>query len=311
LRAHTVSGMESTQTLHDFVLNLLTNPEARSAFELDPEGTLNAAGLGDITAADVQDVVPLVVDYAPVQGITGLVPTSDLGLGQVGALTADPTNAIGQLQTVTQQLSLGVPTPTADANVNIAAVGAITVDTGGISLATTGLIPGIGVTAGTSGAAVDLSGTHDLAGTLDSDVVGPVGADATGAVDATLGTATGLVPGAPVDGVLGTTDDTLGTVDSQLDGVTGLVGSVTSGIGVPPVDLPELNDTLGSDSLLSGATSTVDSTLDGVGVGGLLGGGADAHGSAGAAGLHGTVHGSAGADAHTDGGLLGVTDILF
>jgi hypothetical protein len=300
--------MESTQTLHDFVLNILTNPEARSAFELDPEGTLNAAGLGDITAADVQDVVPLVVDYAPVQGITGLVPTSDLGLGQVGAL-GDTTNAIGQLQSVTQQLSLGVPAPSADANVNVAAVGAITVDTSGISLGTTGLIPGIGVAASTSGASVDLSGVHDVAGTLDSDVVGPIGADATGTVDATLGTATGLVPGAPVDDVLGTTDHTLGTVDGQLDGVTGLVGSVTAGVGVPPVDLPELNDTLGSDSLLSGATSTVDSTLDGVGVGGLLGGGADAHGSS--AGVHGTVHGSATADTHADGGLLGVTDILF
>lgn len=299
--------MESTQTLHDFVLNLLTNPDARTAFELDPEGTLNAAGLGDITAADVQDVVPLVVDYAPVQGITGLVPTGDLGVGQLGAL-GDTTNAIGQLQTVTQQLSLGVPTPSADANVNVAAVGAITVDTSGISLATTGVIPGIGVAASTSGAAVDLSGVHDLAGTLDSDVVGPVGANATGTVDATLGTATGLVPGAPVDGVLGTTDHTLGTVDTQLDGVTGLVGSVTAGVGVPPVDLPELDDTLGNDSLLSGATSTVDSTLDGVGVGGLLGGGTDAHGSAG---VHGTVTGSATADTHSDGGLLGVTDILF
>jgi hypothetical protein len=299
--------MESTQTLHDFVLNLLTNPEARSAFELDPEGTLNAAGLGDITAADVQDVVPLVVDYAPVQGITGLVPTGDLGLGQIGAIDGNATNVIGQLQTVTQQLSVGVPTPSADANVNVAAVGAITVDTSGISLATTGLIPGIGVAASTSGATVDLSGAHDVAGTLDSDVVGPVGADATGAVDATLGTATGLVPGAPVDSVLYTTDDTLGTVDSQLDGVTGLVGSVASPLGVPPVDLPELDDTLGSDSLLSGATGTVDSTLDGVGAGGLLGGGADAHGSAGVAGLHG----SANADTHTDGGLLGVTDILF
>ncbi|BCB79774.1 hypothetical protein GCM10022251_39950 [Phytohabitans flavus] len=296
--------MESTQTLHDFVLNLLTNPEARSAFELDPEGTLNAAGLGDITAADVQDVVPLVVDYAPVQGITGLVPTSDLGLGQVGALGGDATNVIGQLQTVTQQLSVGVPTPTADANLNVAAVGAITVDTSGFSLATNGIIPGIGVAAGTSGASVDLSGVHDVAGTLDSDVVGTVGADATGTVDATLGTATGLVPGAPVDGLLDTTDDTLDTVDSQLDGVTGLVGSVTSGLGVPPVELPELDDTLGNDSLLGGATGTVDSTLNGVGVGGLLGGGAEAHGSAG-------LHGSVGADTHTDGGLLGVTDILF
>ncbi|MFC0527937.1 IniB N-terminal domain-containing protein [Phytohabitans kaempferiae] len=299
--------MESTQTLHDFVLNLLTNPEARSAFELDPEGTLNAAGLGDITAADVQDVVPLVVDYAPVQGLTGLVPAGDLGLNQIG-LEGDTTNVIGQLQSVTNQLSLGVPAPTADANVNIAAVGAITVDTGGISLGTSGVLPGLGATASTSGAAVDLSGVHDVAGTLDSDVVGPVSADATGAVDSTLGTATGLVPGAPVDDVLGTTGGALDTVDAQLDSVTGLVGSVTAGVGVPPVELPGLDDTLGGDSLLNGATSTVDSTLDGVGVGGLLGGTeASAHGSASVAG----VHGSASADAHTNGGLLGVTDILF
>lgn len=300
--------MESTQTLHDFVLNLLTNPEARSAFELDPEGTLNAAGLGDITAADVQDVVPLVVDYAPVQGITGLVPTGDLGLGQIGGLDGGATNAIGQLQSVTQQLSLGVPTPTADANVNVAAVGAITVDTSGVSLTTGGVLPGIGVAASTSGASVDLSGVHDVAGTLDSDVVGPIGADATGAVDATLGTATGLVPGAPVGDVLGTTDSTLDTVDDQVDGVTGLLGSVTSGVGVPPVDLPELDDTLGSDSLLSGATGTVDSTLGGVGVGGLLDG-AGASGSANVAGIHGSA--SADADTHNSGGLLGVTDILF
>jgi hypothetical protein len=301
--------MESTQTLHDFVLDLLTNPEARAAFELDPEGTLNAAGLGDITAADVRDVVPLVVDYAPVQGITGLVPAGDLG--QIGGLDGGATDAIGQLQTVTQQLSVGVPSPSADANVNVAAVGAITVDTTGISLTTTGIIPGVGVAASASGAYVDLSGVHDLAGTLDSDVVGPVGADATSAVDATLGTATTAVPAAPVDGVLDTADDTLGTLDSQLDDATDLVGSVTSPLGVPPVDLPELDDTIGSDSLLSGATGTVDSTLDGLGVPGLVGGGAEAHGSAGAAGVHGTVHGSAGADADAERGLLGVTDILF
>lgn len=295
--------MDSTQTLHDFVLNLLTNSEARSAFELDPEGTLNAAGLGDITAADVQDVVPLVVDYAPVQGITGLVPTGDLGLG---ALDAAPTSAIDQLQTVTNQLVVGAQSTTVD--VNAAAVGAIAVDSTGFSLATTSVVPGIGIAGSTSGVAIDLSGVHDVADTLDSDVVGPVTTDATGTVDGTLGTADGLVGDTSVDGVLGTTDYTVNTLTSQVSGTTDLVGSVTSGLGVPPVELPEL-DELGGGSLVGGVTGTVDSTLDGVGAGGLLSGDASLHGTAG---VHGTaeINGSADAGA-TSGGLLGVTDILF
>ena len=35
--------MEFSPTLQDFVLNLIYDPGARSAFELDPHGTLEAA----------------------------------------------------------------------------------------------------------------------------------------------------------------------------------------------------------------------------------------------------------------------------
>lgn len=281
--------MDSSQTLHDFVLNLLTDAEARSAFELDPEGVLNDAGLGDITAADVQDVVPLVVDYAPVQGITQLAPVQDLG---IGAIDSDPANVIGQLQAVTSQLTAGVQSTSAD--VNVAAIGAIAVDSTGLDAVTTSVLPGLGVTANTSGAAVDLSGVHDVADTLDADVVSPVTADATGTVDTTLGTVDGLLSGSPVDGVLGTTDATLGTVTGTLDHATGLV----DGLGLP-VDVPDVSSVTGdSSSLVGGATGTVTGALDGVGVGGLLSGDA-------------SVHGSADASAHADGGLLGATDILF
>jgi hypothetical protein len=286
--ANSFLPMDSSQTLHDFVLNLLTNAEARSAFELDPEGVLNDAGLGDITAADVQDVVPLVVDYAPVQGITSLAPVQDLG---VGALDSDPANVIGQLQAVTSQLTAGVQSTSADANV--AAIGAIAVDSTGLDAVTTSVLPGLGLTASTSGAAADLSGVHDVADTLDADVVSPVTADATGTVDATLGTATGLLSGSPVDGVLGTTDATLGTVTGTLDHATGLV----DGLGLP-VDVPDVSSVTGDSSLVGGATGSVTGALDGVGVGGLLSGDA-------------SVHGSADASAHTDTGLLGATDILF
>jgi hypothetical protein len=75
--------MEFSPTLQDFVLNLIYDPGARSAFELDPHGTLEAAGLSDITAADVQDVLPLVLDYAPL----GTVPAT-AGLSQVDEVTA-------------------------------------------------------------------------------------------------------------------------------------------------------------------------------------------------------------------------------
>lgn len=92
------------QTLHDFVLNLLTNPDAKSAFDLDPEGALQAAGLTDITAADVQDVVPLVVDYAPVHGLAPVAPVA----GQLGVdpLLADTTDVVAQLQAVPQDITI-------------------------------------------------------------------------------------------------------------------------------------------------------------------------------------------------------------
>jgi len=97
--------MDSPQTLHDFVLNLLNDPEARSAFQLDPEGALHAAGLADVNAADVREVIPLVVDYAPVQNLPALTASlTELG---TSALGSGPAGAIHQLQLVTQQLPPG------------------------------------------------------------------------------------------------------------------------------------------------------------------------------------------------------------
>ena len=92
--------MDNPQTLHDFVLNLLNNADARAAFQLDPQGALHDAGLSDIDAADVRDVIPLVVDYGP-RTVTGLETT----LGQVsGDPAGGASGAIQQLQLVTQQL---------------------------------------------------------------------------------------------------------------------------------------------------------------------------------------------------------------
>src|SRR3954453_8096059 len=98
--------MESSPTLQDFVLNLIYDPAARSAFELDPEVTLQHAGLGDITAADVQQVIPLVVDSAPVSGLAGATGVDDL---TTGVANLDVAGAVSQLQAITSQLA-AVPT---------------------------------------------------------------------------------------------------------------------------------------------------------------------------------------------------------
>ncbi|PPK64045.1 IniB N-terminal domain-containing protein [Actinokineospora auranticolor] len=76
-------------TLHDFVLTLLTDEAARSAFTADPAAALTGAGLGDITAQDVQDVVPLVLDYAD----TGANPV-DLGAVDLGG---DPISGLSSV----------------------------------------------------------------------------------------------------------------------------------------------------------------------------------------------------------------------
>jgi len=93
------------QTLHDFVLNLLSDTQALSAFEQDPAAMLDHAGLSDISAADVQEVIPLVTDFVPahadaLDSIMSQLPLDSIDTGQLGA--------IQQLQFVTQALG-GIP----------------------------------------------------------------------------------------------------------------------------------------------------------------------------------------------------------
>ncbi|RZQ64427.1 IniB N-terminal domain-containing protein [Amycolatopsis suaedae] len=82
-------------TLHNFVLNLLTDDAARSDFLANPAGTLDAAGLGEVSGQDVQEVLPLALDSLP--GADKL-PVGDLPLG--GAETA-----VAQLQALAHQVA--------------------------------------------------------------------------------------------------------------------------------------------------------------------------------------------------------------
>ena len=57
---------ETTSSLLEFILGLLRDEAAAAAFAADPQGALRAAGLEGVSAADVDAVLPLVLDYAPV-----------------------------------------------------------------------------------------------------------------------------------------------------------------------------------------------------------------------------------------------------
>ncbi|GAB3970234.1 hypothetical protein [Plantactinospora veratri] len=258
--------------------------------------------------ADVQDVVPLVVDYAPVQGLTSLAPVGeDVGLGQ---FQLDPSGVIGQLQSVATQF--GVSTHSTGSDVNAATLGAISVAPGGLGA----VLPGLGADplSDPLGLVDPLVPTGvDVADTLDSEVVEPVLTDTTGGV----GTPDGLV-GNAVDGgqiglvdfagdtVRGTLDDVTGLVDSL--GVTGTVGGVTDTVGGVTDTVTGVGDALDLEPLGSTGTPVLDDTTSTV---------SDLTGSLGntlsdtTSGVIGDSGTAGEVDASTSGGLLGITDDLL
>jgi len=268
--------MDSSPTLQDFVLNLIYDPAARSAFELDPETALHAAGLGDITAADVQQVIPLVVDSAPVTGLSGqygLTGADDL---TTGVANLDVAGAVSQLQAITSHVAVMPGQVAGDLNLTNslgvnATVLSVTGDNviGGSVLSGTSLgLGGLGDLGGLGGVTsavpvgVDgLSAGNDPGLHLDSGVVAPVGHAVTG-VDAGVDH---LLPGVDA-GPVGILDGGLGTItnppasislDHGLDLDVAGVGGATSSIG--SLIEPDLGHVLPHDPV-----NGLDTTVSGV-----------------------------------------------
>ncbi|GAB4052762.1 IniB N-terminal domain-containing protein [Catellatospora paridis] len=289
--------MDGHQTLRDFVLELITDSQARAAFELDPEGSLQAAGLGDLTPADVQDVIPLVADLAPAQAITSPVQfAQNLGLD---TLPTDGTAAVSQLQHLAELLPVGGHS--ANSDLNFATLGAVSTAPalsalGGGLFAPTVVGTGTGAAFGTGDGTVGLTSEHDVSGTLDADLT---------------------IPGLPATGPLPVGGD--GGPLQPVEGTLGTVTSVIDGVG----DLPVLGSVTGElDSVLGGAgglTGGLDGTLGGDGgVGGLLDGTlhatTDVTGDLGSTLGVGHITGDLGlsGDAHAGGtGVLGLADGLL
>ncbi|BCY10709.1 IniB N-terminal domain-containing protein [Actinoplanes sp. L3-i22] len=239
--------MDSFPTLQEFVLNLIYDPAARSAFEVDPESALHAAGLSDITAADVQQVIPLVVDSAPVTGLPGLAGGADDLT--TGVANLDVAGAVSHLQAITAQVALS---PAGHLNAEV---------TSGFSV--NAAVLGVAGDSNWGGLGAD-PGAHldsHLDNHLVTDVVVPVPQ-----VDP------GLHAG--VGSVLDSGVDTIGHLPSSvpIDHVPSLddsgLGGATSSIG--SVITPDLGHVLSHDPVttvhdtVSGVTGTVGDVLHGV-----------------------------------------------
>jgi hypothetical protein len=259
--------MDSSPTLQDFVLNLIYDPAARSAFELDPESALHAAGLGDITTADVQQVIPLVVDSAPVTGLHGVAGVDDL---TTGVANLDVAGAVSQLQAITSQVAVMPGQVAGDVNLTntLAGVNATVLTVGGGDVVVGSVLSGNslglagvgGVTSAVPVGVGGLSAGNDPGLNLDNSVVAPVEHSVTNVV-------TGVDPVAPgVDqGPVGILDGGLNTVTNlpvsiPLDHAPDLdvagVGEATSSVGslikpdlghvLPHDPVHGLDDTVGS-----------------------------------------------------------------
>ncbi|MBW4719048.1 IniB N-terminal domain-containing protein [Saccharothrix obliqua] len=236
----------SPNTLHDFVLDLLSNPTALADFQADAEGALAAAGLSDISALDVQEVLPLVLDYAP----AGTLPALDGALpADLPAADLDADDAIGRLQAVAQTLAAAP----GSSDVNSAAAGALS--TNGVSVFGGFSDWGFGEAPRSADATLadDFSAVGDVTGALDDALptaTGPV-TDLAGAPSdvpggALAGGATDALPDA--HGLTSQVFGAVDTLDGVVDGVTGglagqLPGTVPdAGRAVDVLDPVELPD---------------------------------------------------------------------
>jgi hypothetical protein len=280
--------MDSSPTLQDFVLNLIYDPSARTAFELDPESALHAAGLGDITAADVQQVIPLVVDSAPVTGLQGLAGADDL---TTGVANLDVAGAVSQLQSITSQVALAPAGVVGEFNNTLGSVNAAVIGVTGDNVLSGSVLSGntlsvTGLGGLTSSIPVGLGGVsagNDPALHLDhglaDGVVPTVGHTLTDTVGNVAPGVDHIVPGLDT-GSTGLLDGTLDTVTNlpgslQIDHAPNLdvpgVGAATSSIG--SVVKPDLGHVLSHDPVsdLHNTVSSVASTGHDV-TSGLLGG---------------------------------------
>lgn len=139
---HSNSGLSAEPTLHEFLTRLVSDPAARSAFDADPQATLDQVGLGEMSATDVLQATSLVLDYAPVEvvnaydrslsssvekfaasnqhvAISELHPAHPHEQEELSMLQNTPSDDFGPGGDVDAQLPAPAPAPSGDTNVDI------------------------------------------------------------------------------------------------------------------------------------------------------------------------------------------------
>ena len=267
-------------TLQEFVLSLLRDPAALSQFNADPQGALGAAGLGDVSAMDVQEVMPLVLDYASADGVGALFG------GQETSRDFDAQLA-DQLQTFAQQFDAGndglaepisnaVPATLAALTQELA--GGLDIPAGGSEGLTGGLTATLGNDGELSGVIDDLNEAAPAGRTAVADPASdPAIEDLTSSVagvtdqvsDLTGLSADGLVPD-DISGVTGKIEDMTG-----LGGASGpaeVLGNLDNLVDQNPISIVQPADSVSDvHDVVSGLTQTGDVTGMVEGLGGIGG----------------------------------------
>lgn len=236
--------MGPVQTLQEFALNLLGDPQALEDFNADPQGVLDTAGLSDVSPADLQEILPLVMDSTPASVSDGDVPGGLLDLDLSGL--PNLSGVFEAVSRVAEQTGLNTVTDdvlhttshlvdgVADAVQNVPLVGPVL-----------------------SAGAIDLENTVDALDEhlYDGKLIGAV-------VDATtnhLGDA--LMPGALVDGVtsLPIVGQPVGGLlnDVRYEGGA-ILGTVNEAIGSTPVGVHS------GQALAAAGLTDLHSTLDAI-----------------------------------------------
>lgn len=248
--------MQPVETLQDFALNLLRDADAMSAFDSDPTGVLQAANLGDVTAQDIHEILPLVADYAPAQDFGDIgspldvvneldaVGLSDVesNLGNLAGTTAIAENLIGDVG-----LGQAVDTSVLDQVTNS---GDLLQDVTGAGVGDTGidavddLTSKVGdVTGGVDAGGLDVSDGLDLHSAVD-DTVGDLTGNLSGNLtdnltDNPITTALHDVGNADLTGNLSNLHNVVGDI-----GLNGDVTDVVGGIDIGGLDIGGIGNDL-------------------------------------------------------------------
>lgn len=234
--ANSAPGDLGGPTLYEFLTRLATSPDARQAFDADPRASLDQAGLGEMTAADVLHATSLVLDYAPVEVAENYGRTLQDSADKFA--TSSQYAAINHLhpahsheQEVTELNMLN--NPPANGHHDFSGHGDTNIE-------------------------VEQNDSHNLVSV--HDVVSDNNVANIAAVGNTVGGA-GDTVNSTVENVTGTVDntvDTAGDLTANVGDVTGVVGGVAGG-------LPVVGDVAGSIAGADASALPVEDLAGGVG----------------------------------------------